>query len=389
MAGVQACLPVAVGQAIHLKGINMKNLVLALAVTGACTGAAHAQSALTIYGIVDAALVRERGGVGGNVTNLSSGVGAATRIGFRGTEDLGGGLAAHFVLETGARIDTGVADVPGSIFNRQAYVGFKHNRLGSLNLGRQLTPLYLALIGVADPFGAGYAGTARNLFPSAGVMTRTSNTLMYISPATYGVTAELSYALGEQSGDSTAGRQIGASLGYSQGPLNARLVYNHRNNDLTAAAGAAQVPPSPAVDRDIGRNLMLAANFDFRIAKAYAAYSHNEGTNSSPLPNTGNPFGGVRPTASTESRDMLLGATVPFGLNTLMASYIRNDDKTFFNQDARQWAIGATHALSKRTSLYTAYAKITNKRGAGYTVGNNTDPGSGDSAFNLGVRHNF
>ncbi|MES2900354.1 MAG: porin [Pseudomonadota bacterium] len=367
----------------------MKKHVLALAVIGSLAGTAHAQSALTIYGIVDAALVRERGGAAGNVTNLSSGVGAATRIGFRGTEDLGAGLSAHFVLETGARIDTGNADVPGSIFNRQAYVGFKHTRLGSLNLGRQLTPFYLTLIGVADPFSAGYAGTARNLFPSAGVYTRTSNTIMYISPLTAGFTAELSYALAEQPGDSTAGRQIGASLGYSNGPLNARLVYNHRNNDLTAAAGAAQVPPSPAVDRDIGRNVMLAANFDFKVAKAYAAYSYNEGSNSSPLPNAGNPYGGVRPTASNDSRDMLVGATIPFGPNTLMASYIRKDDKSLFNQDARQWAIGATHALSKRTSLYTAYAKISNKNGAGYTVGNNTDPGTGDSAFNLGVRHTF
>ena len=367
----------------------MKKYVFALAVLGSVGGAAYAQSAVTIYGLVDAGLVRDRGGAAGNVTNLSSGVGAATRIGFRGTEDLGAGLSAHFVLETGARIDTGTADVTGSIFNRQAYVGLKHQRLGSLNLGRQLTPIYLALIGVADPFSAGYAGTARNLFPSAGVYTRTSNTIMYVSPPTAGFTAELSYALGEQPGDATAGRQIGASLGYSKGPLNARLVYNHRNNDLTAAAGAVQVPPSPAVDRDIGRNVMLAGNFDFQVFKAYGAYSHNEGSNSSPLPNPGNPYGGVRPTASNDSRDMLVGATVPFGPNTIMASYIRKNDKSAFDQDASQWAIGATHALSKRTSLYTAYAKISNKRGAGYTVGNNTDPGTGDSAFNLGVRHSF
>lgn len=173
------------------------------------------------------------------------------------------------------------------------------------------------------------------------------------------------------------------------GGLNARVAYKHRNHDLTAAAGAAAVPPMPAADRDIGRNTLLAANYDVGVARADAAYGVDKGTNGAPLPNNGNPYGGVRPTASTDSRDMLLGVSVPFGVMTLMASYIRKDDRTAYNQDAHQWGVGLSHALSRRTSLYTAYARIRNKRGAGYTVGNNTEPGSGDSAFNLGVRHVF
>ena len=201
--------------------------------------------------------------------------------------------------------------------------------------------------------------------------------------------AEVSYALGEQPGDSTAGRQFGLGLGYSLGPLNARLAYNHRNNDLTAGAGAAQIPPLPAQDRDIGRNTLIAANYDFGVAKAYAAYGVDKGTNSAVLPNAGTPFGGIRATPSTDSRDWLIGAAVPWRGTTFLASYVSKNDKTAFDQDAHQWAIGATHALSKRTSLYTAYAKIKNKRGAGYTVGNNTEAGSGDAAFNLGVRHAF
>ena len=97
----------------------------------------------------------------------------------------------------------------------------------------------------------------------------------------------------------------------------------------------------------------------------------------------------MRPTASTNSRDMLLGASVPFGMTTLMASYIRKNDRTAYDQDAHQWGVGLSHALSRRISLYTAYARIKNKHGAGYTLGNNTEAGSGDSAFNLGVRHLF
>ncbi len=373
----------------------MNKPLFALAVSAALSTlsvstTAHAQSAVTIYGIVDAGLVHERGGVAGSATRVSSGVGSASRLGFRGTEDLGGGLSANFVLELGARIDTGEIDSAGTIFNRQAYVGLKSTTLGALTLGRQYTPYYNALAGVADPFGAGYAGSAKNLFPTVGANTRTSNAVVYTSPKLAGVTAELSYALGEQAGSNKAGRQVGLGLGYSEGKLNARAVINHRNNDLTAAAGAAQTPAVPAQNRDNGRNALVAANYDFGPVKGYAAYGVDKGLNSAVLPNTGLPFGGVRATASTDSAEWLIGATAPIaGANTLVASYIRKNDKTFRNQDADQWAVGLQHALSKRTSAYVAYAKISNKNGAGYTVGNNTDIGTGDSAVNLGVRHTF
>jgi GBP family porin len=368
----------------------MKKNLTAMALLGAFTSLAQAQSAVTIYGIVDAGIVRESGGVAGTVTNVSSGVGSASRIGFRGTEDLGQGWSANFVLETGARIDTGQADVTGSLFNRQAYVGLKSNSFGALSIGRQYTPYYLALSTVADPFAASYAGSAKNLFPTSGANTRTSNTLYYVSPKVAGaIVAELAYAFGEQPGSNAAGRQIGIGLGYSAGKLNARLAHNHRNNDLTAAAGALQSPPVPAAERDIGRNTLLAANYDFGVLKAFAGFGVNKGTNSAALPNNSNPFGGVRPSASTDSHDALIGATIPWGANQILVSFIAKDDRSALNQDARQWALGLSHALSKRTNLYTAYGKISNRRGAGYTVGNNTDVGSGDQAFNLGVRHSF
>ncbi|MEG1055076.1 MAG: porin, partial [Janthinobacterium sp.] len=86
----------------------------------------------------------------------------------------------------------------------------------------------------------------------------------------------------------------------------------------------------------------------------------------------------------------LVGATVPVGpAGTVMASFIRTNDKAATNADADQWALGYSYALSKRTSTYASYAKIKNKNGAGYTVGNNSNVGSGDKAFNVGVRHSF
>jgi GBP family porin len=357
----------------------MKKTLLALAVLGSFSGIASAQSSVSVYGIVDAGIVNERGGAAGSVTKLTSGVGSASRLGFRGTEDLGGGLSANFVLESGFRLDTGELDNSSNrLFNRQSFVGLKGG-FGAVNMGRQYTPYYLTLSSVADPFGAGYAGSAKNLFPAVGNNTRTDNAITYSSPNVAGFTGDLSYSLGEQAGSNSAGRQFGAAVGYANGPLNVRLAYNNKNTDVVA----------PTASNNISTNTLLAANYDFRVAKAFLAYGLDKGPVSAQLPNTTNPFGGTAATASTDSRDILVGVSVPFGASTVLASYIRKDDKTALNQDADQWAIGYTYAMSKRTSLYSSYARIKNKNGAGYTVGNNTEAGSGDKAFNLGVRHSF
>jgi len=339
--------------------------------------AAQAQSSVTMFGIADAGLVRESGGTAGTLTKISSGIGSVSRLGFRGNEDLGGGWSANLLLEMGLKLDTGEIDSAGSIFNRQAYVGLKHASYGALTLGRQYTPYYNTLGGVADPFTTGYAGSIKNLFPTGGNNTRASNTVLYVSPSLKGVTGELAYTLGEQAGSSSAGRQFGGALAYSQGALNVRFAFNRRNND-TATVAAKH-----------GRNAVLAANYNFGAAKLYLAYGQDKGPNSAPLPNTSNPFGGVRPIASLDGAEYLVGLAIPAAGGTILASYISKDDDTAFNQDATQAALGYSYPLSKRTSLYTAYAKISNKRGAGYTVGNNGESGSGNSAFNLGVRHTF
>ena len=362
----------------------MKKLILAAIFAGSFAAVtAHAQSNVTIYGIVDAGIVRETGGSGGDVTKVTSGIGSQSRIGFRGVEDLGGDLSAIFTLESGYKIDDGSLDSTNTLFNRQAFVGLKSKTLGTVTIGRQYNPLYNAMSQVADPFGAGYAGSIKNLFPAGGVNTRVSNAIVYQTPSFSGFTVDGLYALGEQSGDNTAGRLFSVGLSYTGNGLNVRLVHSNRNND-TAATGT-----TAAVNRDEGKNTLLAANYDFKVVKLFAAYEWDKGPNSAPLP-VANAYGlKVAPTASTESNDALIGLTAPLGNGTVMASYINKNDKTRFNQDAHQWAIGYSYALSKRISAYTAYAKIKNKNGAGYTVGNNNEAGSGDAAFNLGLRHTF
>ena len=190
-------------------------------------------------------------------------------------------------------------------------------------------------------------------------------TVLYTSPTASGFSGELAYSVGEQAGSNSAGRQVGAALAYSNGPLNARLAYDVRNSDNTAT-----VPP---VNNSLGRNILIAANYDFQVAKAFVAFGKDKGASSSVLNNTTNAYGvgvfGGAPIASTDSNIGLIGATVPVGANgTVIASYIRKNDKTVFNQDAQQWAVGYSRALSKRTSAYASFAKITNKNDANYTV---------------------
>lgn len=360
----------------------MKQKVIAASVLAIIAGATHAQTNISIYGIADAGFVHESGGAAGSVNKISSGVGSASRIGFRGTEDLGGGTSALFALENGHRLDTGEVDAAGTIFNRQAYVGIK-GRAGQLTIGRQHTPWHQALVQVGDPFSTGYAGSSKNLFPDFGSNVRTSNTVMYTTPVIQGFTAEAAYSAGEQAGSTKSGRQLGASLGYSSGPLNVRLAYNHKNSDVAAAPGVTPVT------RGNGSNKLLTANYDFKVLKAYLAFSVDKGFNSAPLGNNSNPYGGVAPTASTDGNEILLGAVVPAGPGNLVVTLQRKDDKTMRNQDARSLGIGYLYQLSKRSTLYTVYGAIDNENGAGYTVANNSEAGSGDRAFNLGIRHTF
>lgn len=376
----------------------MKKTLMSLAILAA-SGAAYAQSNVTIYGIVDAGFVSEHGGKNGTVNKITSGVANASRLGFKGTEDLGGGLAAVFTLETGLKEDTGELDnTSNRLFNRQAFVGLSSKTAGTLTLGRQYTPWYNAFVQVGDPFQAGLAGSAKNIFPAGGINVRNDNAVVWKSPEFNGLSGELFYSFGEKKYAST-GRQLGASIGYQNGPLNVRVAYNNINNDTQAG--------NVVTEKEIGHNTLIAANYDFKVLKAYAMWGVNKGLNSSPLPSatlpgatTGLPAGLPAGSAfsaynnnivspSLKNQSWLVGATVPVSAaGSIIASYASAVDKTY-DHNGHQIAVGYTHSLSKRTTLYASYAKINNTDGASYIVGNNTEVGTGDSAYNVGIRHAF
>ena len=341
---------------------------------GLAAAPAHARSAVEIYGLVDAAIVIDRGGKDGSLTKMSGGAASTSRIGFRGSEDLGAGLSAFFALETGLKLDTGAADSAGSIFNRQALVGLKGG-FGAVALGRQYTPYHHTLVQIVDPFNTGYAGTAKNLFPHSGSNIRTSNTLTWASPRVNGIDMELAYSAGEQDA-SPARRQFGGAIGYAGGPLSLRLAYHSKNGD--AAAGFAR-----------SRHTLLGVQYRLDRLTLHAGYGIDRGPEAAPLANPNNPYGGIAPTASADGRELLLGLSAPVGPGKLMASVMHKDDRTAFDQDASARGIGYLHGLSKRTGVYAPYAHVGNRRGAGYTVNNNTDAGTGSTGYNLGLRHSF
>ncbi|MDN4037617.1 porin [Massilia sp. YIM B02443] len=339
---------------------------------------AIAQDTITMYGVVDMALVREAGGKNGSLTKLTSGVPMGSRIGIMGSEQLGNGLKAVFVLENGFQADTGEVGQGGLLFGRQAYVGLQ-GRFGSVLVGRQYTPHYQAVV-IADPFGSGYVADSKNLFATSGnAFSRMDNTVKYITPTMAGASVELAVAPGESNAGRAGGRQLGAAVDVRRGRLRMRFGYHARTED-----GA------PGHAADTGRNTVLAAVYDVGVARVHGAYGRNRGPNSAVLRHTANPYGQPQPaTASTDSADAMLGILLPFGQHALMLSVIRKDDRGALDQDARQTAVGYRYALSQRTELYAVHAHIDNRHGAAYTVGNASEGGSGDRATSLGMRHAF
>ncbi|KIF81165.1 porin [Noviherbaspirillum autotrophicum] len=354
----------------------MKKSLLALAVLGAFAGAANAQTNVTVYGVIDAGISRETGGANGSVWNLASGVQSGNRLGFKGTEDLGGGLKANFQLENGFNVDTGTQR-QGALFGRQAFVGLSGN-FGAVNLGRQYDPLFIALDSI-DPFGTGLTGASTNLmaagskiWDAAGVVgngevPRVNNAITYSSPNVSGFTANALYGLGETAGNNSANRTYALSGTYANGPVAAVLAYSSTNAPATIAADKFKV-------------LLVGGTYDLGVAKAHLAYETEKSD------------------SGADFRDWLLGVSAPVAGGTVMASFIKQTDKAAGgNAGAKQYALGYTYPLSKRTNVYTSYGHITNDAGANNVVsdassgGANSAPnfGQSSSGFAVGVRHTF
>ena len=332
----------------------MKKSILALALFGAFSGAAMAQSSVTVYGIVDAGVAYKDAGAG-KVLSLDSGLNSTSRLGFRGTETLSGGLKANFNLEMGLRADTGANDA--ALFARGAWVGLSGEDFGQVNLGRHksLTYIYGAAI---DPFMDGLLGKTDLMFKINAVR---DNSVTYISKSMSGFSVAGQYGFGEKAGNSTANRVTSIAMSYVKGPINANIVWD----DLKDTNGNRAVA---------GGKLLAGIAYDFGGFKLHGMYEENKGSVS--LTNL----------AETKEQLYVIGATIKDGNNTFIASYTDSKVKTSVNADSNRFALGYTYDLSKRTNLYTSLARVSNEKAVKTLADVN---GATARLFNVGIRHKF
>lgn len=352
----------------------MVKRVLAPLVLAAITGAAAAQSNVTVYGVVDAGIsYKNDGNPAGNTWSLESGQQSGSRIGFKGREDLGNGMFATFTVENGFNADTGTFGQSNSstsrLFGRQAWVGLE-GQFGKVRLGRQQTELYHALAAV-DPFEIGLAGNAQRVFGygtyGTDPLARSDNTVSYSSQTMNGFTASASYGFGEAAGDTSTNRNIGLGASFVQGPMNVQFAYR-KANTVTGPTSLGAVTGNE-------RAVFLGGTYDFKVAKAHVAYADNK-----------------LPTVSGDGKDrnFLLGVSAPAGaFGNVMASWTRNEVRDLSSGNSDQYAIGYTHALSKRTNLYTSYSYLKNEGGVALASYNGAANGTDVKMFNVGMRHMF
>ncbi len=355
----------------------MKKSMLALAVLGAFAGAASAQSSVTLFGVVDLSLNSTSNG-GTRTRTLASNQLNSNRLGFRGVEDLGGGMKAGFWLEAGMNNASGAAGggsgniAPGDaasaqLFNRRSTVSLMGN-FGEVRLGRDYSPSFWNTV-FGDVNGANGIGQGLNLVSGLGsgvtTIARTNNGVAYFTPGNLGgMYGQFQVAASE----GVAGTKYkGLRVGYAAGPVDVSYGYG-----VTTTAVNGSLPDFKMTN--------LGGSFDFGAAKVYAFINRNS-------------YGDL------SQRVWELSVGVPMGQGELRASIGKSDRSgntaAAVNTDAddsKLVGLGYIYNLSKRTALYTSYGRIVNSGNAAASVLGGT-PGSAlgatSSGYNFGVRHSF
>ena len=361
-----------------MKSFKVASAAAVLLVSATTSASAYAQSSVTVYGIMDACVAISNNTEGPR-TQLNSGCAYGSRLGFRGQEDLGGGLKADFTLESGISLDSGALGQGGRLFGRKALVGLSGG-FGQLHVGRDYSPTFY-LVRPVDPWKLGI-GTASSMI-STGARSdgsgRNDNAIVYTSPKLRGFTIKGSYALGESATENSRARDAkGVLVSYTDGKL---------------LAGIGMSSNANALDSGSDRTATVGASYKFTSIEPAFLYQVGkwEGTRTVAAPAIANSF------FSRDYASLMVGFTLqPGGTGgRWIASYKRYDDKTVRDFDADQITVGYKYSLSKRTELYTAYSRVSNSDNSAYAVvdANTThgpvNPGMSPSSFFVGVTHVF
>jgi len=345
----------------------MKKHPLALAVLVGLAGAAPAQASVTVYGTIDLNLYRKQLAGESALNRSESGGMTTSHIGFRGTEDLGGGMSAIFNLSSFFRGDGGGAGRSDAdpFWARASWVGLKSG-YGTLKIGRQSTENFVQSVRFS-PFADSMAFNPTMLhtyMPSATqpMMTSSgttdsgwSNSLSYASPSIYGVVGTLMGSLGE---GTPAGRRAGGSLYYSGGPLAAMVTLEK------VEKASLNFSKPPAILMTDSKLVNAGVSYDLTAVKLFGTYIRTKLNN---------------PTTEITLATKLLGASVPVGSGRVLAAWARTDKTQTAVADQKRdtLSLGYDHNLSKRTDLY---AVVLNDKVTGL---------SGGTGFAAGIRHRF
>ena len=347
----------------------MKKSLIALAVLAA-SGAAMAQSSVTLYGIADAFVGSSKievGNIGQRQNNVSTSGVNGSRWGLKGSEDLGGGMKAIFTLESGFNLDTGAQKTAGSIFDRQAYVGLQSG-FGTVSVGRQYSA-YDNLQGATNHNYDAFTFSARGAVSANGIQdytNRISNSVAYASPDFSGFSGAVVYGFGENKNATTAGvitnsdatDSASVHIKYANGPILVGYAYQQ---DKLVGVGAAQ---------DKNKYNLVAGSYDFGVAKLTASYNTVKNN-------------------VLKDKEGQIGVSVPFGAAAISAGYARSKSEGLgVDRTGKGYSVLATYALSKRTGLYLG-AQNTKAYIPTATAALNAVAETQTTTYGLGVRHSF
>lgn len=405
----------------------MKRAVLALAALGATANYAHAQSSVQIYGIVDMGLAHASTGAvpttanpraTGAYTGIDSGLLQSSRIGFRGTEDLGGGLSAQFALEGGLNIDNGSFQQNGLPFGRRSIVGLVGKDFGNLQFGRRkdFTDEIAEPYSSITPFGTFITRVhASNLDRIGG--NRANNMAYYSTPTWGGFRANVSFGLGEAAGDISSGQSLGYGANYANGPFGIGAGYwqsklgtvtatANSSSDQGATLGAGCNTPGLGTPGDVCiKTWIVGSRYNFGNLMVRGTLSEVKQpllrVSAGAAPNFVTTFrstagsGAFAAGGSNNDKSQIIdvGADYLTGPWKLKASLIQSR-YNFLGASSKgkltQFIAGAEYYLSKRTTMYATFANM--KADSMYSpgiIGPAPGADNSQSAFGLGIRHTF
>ncbi len=384
----------------------MKKSLLALAALGTFAGAAQAQSSVTLYGIVDAGFVFNNNSAGNQLYSLNSGNLQGSRWGLRGTEDLGGGLKAVFVLENGFNVMNGRLGQGGDEFGRQAFVGLSTSQFGTVTLGRQ----YDSVVDYTGAFEVGsqwatYFGAHPGDLDNMNNSNRVNNAVKYTSNDYAGFTFGGLYSLGGVAGQSGRNQIWSAGVGYAQGPLQLGAAYlNVRDPNFSFYGNNAT---SSAVASNMSGSRVYSGYASARtqeVISAGAAYTFGAATVGATYSNTAfkdlggeaglNPLG-----YSGSARFQNAEVNFKYQLTPALLLGVAYDYTHGYGaNDAKyhQAMLGTDYFLSKRTDFYVAGVyqhaigtDSTNTAAVANINGLSPSSTSNQVAAIVGIRHKF